>query len=313
MSEALDNLAQRFSLPPALVAALESVPVPKGLLATYGVSEQSVKTNPIAGLTVLAHAVSQSFAENGSIQQALSHALTGDPNAHQSPTTPVGGQIAHIMSSAALNATAGLSGFQPADPRRFAHVGEDFAKFMHTTAQMGGAVTEGHVSAFEKATKAVAPQSMNTGRTVSQPGVMTGAPKPKGPDPAEVEAFAGQMKGLGIDVDHFLQHFPLFSGLRYKMLSAHTGLEDFAPTMGMNQAEIVQHVRDQPHPTYTHITAGQYADAKDLANMHSITHRGQTAAASDIARFAATKANWQQVQSHYADTATPQVKAGLNA
>jgi len=297
-SQTILALAQRFSLPPSLVAALETVQPPRGLLASYGIDDKKTVDAPVV-LTVLGHALEQSIGQHGNLQDALSHVLAGDPNAHNSPTSSVSGQITGILGSAAVNAMQDLHSFQPAKPQNFAKVGQEFGKFLQSTADMGGAVSHDTVRLFQHRVASIAPPPEPAAPVRQMTGAMRNAPIPKGPAPSEVEAFASEMKGLGVDVDHFLQHFPLVSGLRYKMLSSHTGLRDYAHVNGLTPPEILEHVRSQPHPTYPHITVGQYTDAKDLADAHSIEYHRRTAAPKDIARFAGTKANWQQVKEHY--------------
>jgi len=292
------QIAQRVSLPPSLVAALENVQPPQGLLATYGF-ERGQEIDPASLLTVLGHSVAQALEQHGSIQDALSHVLAGDPNAHNSPTSPLAGHITAILSTASLNAAQDLATFQPSRAQTFARAGAELGKFMQSTADMGGSISQESVRAFQSHVARIAPPAKAATPVRQLTGAIRNAPIPKGPPPSEVEAFATQMKGLGIDIDHFLQHFPLVSGLRYKMLSAHTGLQDYAHVNGLTPPQIVEHVRSQPHPTYPHVTAGQYADAKDLADAHSIEYHRRTAAPKDIARFAATGANWQQVKEHY--------------
>lgn len=315
------QIASRFSLPPSLVAAMENVQAPPGLLASYGIDDKK-PADPTVVLTVLSHALEQSVSQHGDLQQALSHVLAGDPNAHNSPTSAVAGQITGILATAAVNATQDLQNFQPAKPQAFSRVGSEFGKFLQSTADMGGAVSHEAVKSFGEHVARIAPPPKPATPVGQAAGAVANAPIPKGPAPSEVEAFASQMKGLGVDVDHFLQHFPLVSGLRYKMLASHTGLQDYANVNGLTPPEILDHVRAQPHPTYPHITAGQYADAKDLANAHSIEYHGRTAAPADIARFASTKANWQQVRDHYqaragvgtqSQTPNLQVVGGTNA
>lgn len=300
------EIAQRFSLPPAIVAALGNQSPPQGLLQTYGLDEKTAAADPDATLTVMAHALAQAFAQQGSLQAALSQVLSGDPNAHTSQTSTTAGQVASVLGEAAVSALQGWSNFQPAQPEALNKVAQDFGKYLQATQSMGGIVSDDAVKAYNRTVASVAPQT--TSERHFQPAP---APLPPGPHPSDVEAFASQMKGMNIDVDHFMHHFPLVSALRYKMLAAPTGLRDYAPVTGLTKAQIVQHVHEQPHPVYPNLTVGQFSAAQAAATLHSRDFEDKDPAPADIARLAGANASWGDVAKFYQARATQKLENGV--
>lgn len=288
------EIAQRFSLPPAIVAALGNQAPPQGLLQTYGLDEKTAQHEPEVVLTVMAHALAQSFRQQGSLSAALSQVLSGDPQAHTSPTSSTAGQVASVMGEAAKNALQGWNGYQPAQPEALTKVAHDFGKYLQATQNMGGIVGDDAIKAYNRTVANVAPPPIPAAQTHQTP-----APIPPGPHPADVESFASQMKGMNIDVNHFMEHFPLVSSLRYKMMAAPTGLRDYAPVTGLTKAQIVQHIHEQPHPIYPNLTVGQFSNAQAAATLHSRDYEQRDPAPADIARLAGGGAGWNDIGKFY--------------
>lgn len=290
------QIASRFSLPAPLVAALENRTPNPGLLITYGLDEKQVRDDPTALITVMAHAVATSFAQHGSLESALSHVFAGDPNAHMSPTSPVGGLVISTLSDAASRLGQFTEQSRPANPQHFGKIGQDFGRFLTETRNLGGNVTDDHLNFWTAHMAPYVPRE----EPRAQRGGSLNAPMPQGPTPKHVEDFAGEMKSLGIDVDHFMQHFPQYSALRYKLLAVKTSLKDYAPVSTMQPHEMVQHVRSQPHPTYPHLTAGEYADMHDVATLHSLKHQGEpTPPPAAVSRLASARAKWSEVSDYF--------------
>lgn len=300
------ELAQKYSLPPPLILALEGQKPPPGLLASYGIDQKTADKDPAVLLMVMAHAVSQSFAQHGSLEGALSHVLSGDPHAHASPTSAVGGQVMGILATAATKVSHGWDNYVPAKTEVFGKVAEQFGSFLKETRDMGGVVTDDALKFWHQTVARVAPPTKTAPPMGGATGADHGAPVPKGPKSSDVEKFAGEMKGLGIDISHFMEHFPALSAFRYKMLSSPTKLSDYAPVNGLKREEILQHVRQQPHPTYPHITAGQYSDMNETATLHSITRQGRTPHPAEIASLVSAGAKWGEIKEHYSQPGKPQ-------
>lgn len=286
----ISQIAQRFSIPHPIVSALDGKTPSVGLLASYGLDEKQAKNNEPAVLTIMAHALSQAFQSHNDLPSALSQIFSGNPNAHNSPTSPVGGLVNSVLSDAAL-AQPDNRNFMPHNPGLFQQIASGFGDFLKNMKAMGGPVTNEQVNQWS-------PQKQKP-QAPHMPGQLREAPKPQGPEPGDVENFAGQMKGLGVDINHFMQNFPLFSALQFKMLQSKSSLEDFAATNGMDQNQIMEHVRNKPHPTYPQITGGQYADAHDMAMLHSVPNQGRTPHPAEVARLASSGAKWKEMGDFY--------------
>lgn len=288
----ITSLAQRFSLPPSLVKALDGQVLPEGVLHTYALDD---KSDPTAILTVAAHAVSQAIAGGTKdVQAALSQVFAGDPQAYQSATSPVSGTVTGILARAAVGANEGMDRYTPTNSSVFHNAAQGLTEFMKQMAEAGGAVGTSQIQAFSKSAQKFAPQQKQQTAQVHP-----NAPVPKGPPPDQVSDFAKQVKGLGIDIDHFLQHYPTYSKLRYKMLNKPTQLEHYAEVNGMTQAEMLEHVRSQPHPVYSHLNAGQFADAQGTTLLHSMQSLGQTPPDALVAHMATSGAKWNDVANFF--------------
>lgn len=295
------RIANRFSLPPPLVAALASKSPPEQVLANYGIDRKAAEENPEAALMVVAHAVAQSFNQTKTLESALSMVFAGSPTAYESPTSPAGGVVNGILGEAAVKLAHGWSDFKPTDPRAFAAMSHSMTPFLSETKDLGGVVSDEAMKFWHDSVARFAPPPVVTPHVGvhARTGVDPNAPTPKGASPRDVESFAGEMKSLGIDINHFLDHFEGYSSLRYRLLNSKTSLSQYAQVSGMSHPEMLEHVRAQPHPTYPHLTAGQFADAKDLATVHSVPSTGKTPPDALVAKFAGTKAGWKEVGDFY--------------
>lgn len=285
------SLAQRFSLPPSLVKALDGQVLPQSALQTYGLDE---KSDPTALLTVAAHAVSQAISMGEKdVQAALSQVFAGDPQAYKNSLSPESGIVTGILARAAVGANEGMDRYNPTNSTIFHSAATGLTEFMKQMAEAGGAVGASQIQAFSKAAQKFAPQQNQALQ------VHPNAPVPKGPPPEQVADFAKQVKGLGIDIDHFLQHYPTFSKLNYKMLNKPTQLEDYAEVNGMTRAEMLEHVRSQPHPVYSHLTAGQFSDTQGTALLHSMGTLGTPPPDALVAHMASSGAKWNDMSNFF--------------
>lgn len=143
------------------------------------------------------------------------------------------------------------------------------------------------------------------------------APKPQGPAPGEVQKFAELLQGAGIDPNDFAQNFPHMAAARRRLMQLNSDPGDYAQAVAdlqahglpVTQANLSNYVSNQPHPVYPDITVGAFAAAHSLATLHSIPAVGRTPYPAEVARLAASGANWSQTQGFYgaiADDQRPQ-------
>jgi len=285
-------LAQRFSLPPSLVKSLDGQVLPQSALQTYGLDE---KSDPAAVLTVAAHAVSQAISGGEEdVQAALSQVFAGDPNAYKSGTSPESGIVTGILARAAVGANEGMDRYSPTNSTIFHSAATGLTEFMKQMAEAGGAVGTSQIQAFSKSAQKFAPPEQK-----QAPQTHPNAPVPKGPPPEQVADFAKQIKGAGIDIDHFLQHYPTYSKLNYKMLNKPTQIEDYAEVNGMTRAEMLEHVRSQPHPVYSRLTAGQFSDTQGTALLHSMGTLGTPPPDALVAHMVSSGAKWNDMSNFF--------------
>lgn len=142
------RIAAQYSLPPALLSGVirasgssDTFGLSDATLLAYRLSPAEIKADPLTALAVSARVLAQSFAQLGTWEAALSQFLTGDPQAYQSPTSAVGGQVESILGAAAIDPMFGLQGFQPADPRAFSAMASSLGAQMSHLTSSGGAVT----------------------------------------------------------------------------------------------------------------------------------------------------------------------------
>ena len=125
--------------------------MPTATLGAYSLSTTDVQGNPLLALTVAARTIAQAFTQTGSWEQALSTYLTGDPNAANSPTSSVGGQVADILGNAAVNPSFGMGGYTPQSPTAFQSSAQGFTTYLTGQIAQGGVVTQQSVSGWHQA------------------------------------------------------------------------------------------------------------------------------------------------------------------
>lgn len=128
----------------AQIAAQANVP-PSILFGLTQLSGYGDKVDNSTQLQQVAQQLTDAFAKDGSWEAALSEVISGDPNAAQSPTSPVGGQVAQVMGIAAARPSWGITGvWQPASQAAFKQRALAFGKSIQTLSQLGGVVTPDH-------------------------------------------------------------------------------------------------------------------------------------------------------------------------
>jgi hypothetical protein len=149
------QVAAQYDIPPAILLGIvkqeggtATYSLPTATVGAYGLNSSQMKNDPLLALTVVAQTLSQSFAQTGSWEDALSQYLTGDPTAWQSQTSSVGGQVMGILGQAATNPTFGLSGYQPANPVTFNTGAAAFTQHLNGLVGMGGVVSQQTVDGF---------------------------------------------------------------------------------------------------------------------------------------------------------------------
>jgi hypothetical protein len=152
------SIASEYSIPPAILMGVvksqgysPTFSMPTATLGAYSLSTTDVQGNPLLALTVAARTIAQAFAQTGSWEQALSTYLTGDPNAANSPTSSVGGQVADILGNAAVNPSFGMGGYTPQSPTAFQSSAQGFTTYLTGQIAQGGVVTQQSVSGWHQA------------------------------------------------------------------------------------------------------------------------------------------------------------------
>lgn len=141
------------------------------------------------------------------------------------------------------------------------------------------------------------------------PGKPT-SPQSQHPDPKAVGEFAAQLQAHNIDPQEFSQHFEIFAAQRRKLLqSLRTDVTDYADMQytvqvagsGVNPKNIIDYLRAQPHPTYSHLSVGAVQDAWNRAALPAMHHTQQFPTESEAAMQ--TTMNWREVNDFYANVA----------
>ena len=152
------SIASEYSIPPAILMGVvksqgysPTFSMPTATLGAYSLSTTDVQGNPLLALTVAARTIAQAFTQTGSWEQALSTYLTGDPNAANSPTSSVGGQVADILGNAAVNPSFGMGGYTPQSPTAFQSSAQGFTTYLTGQIAQGGVVTQQSVSGWHQA------------------------------------------------------------------------------------------------------------------------------------------------------------------
>lgn len=181
------QVAAQYSIPPAILMGIvkseggsATYSLPTATVGAYGLNANQMKTDPLMALTVVARTLEQSFEQTGSWESALSVYLTGDPNAWQSQTSSVGGQVMGILGQASTNPTLGLTGLQPANVATFNQGATAFESHLSGLVSMGGVVSQHTVDAFRGQAAAIGIQkfqpSVNLGQVADD--VLTAAKIP---------------------------------------------------------------------------------------------------------------------------------------
>ena len=169
------QVAATYSIPPAVLmgvvrqeGATPTYSLPQATLGAYKLSSAQMQSDPLMALSVVARTLAQSFAQTGSWESALSVYLTGDPNAWQSPTSSVGGQVMGILGQAATNPSFGMNGYQPADMQTFQQGAGAFTQHLTSLVGMGGVVSQGTVDQYRGQAAAINSQQFHQSADLSQ-------------------------------------------------------------------------------------------------------------------------------------------------
>lgn len=158
-NEEIAQVAGQYSLPPAVLGGLlaqeggnPGMGLPAATLSAYNLSPAELASDPLLALSIAARTLSQSFATTGSWESALSLSLTGNPEAWQSPTSSVGGQVMGILGQAAITPSFGMSGYTPIDPGAFSRGASAFAQHLEGLVGMGGITSPQAVQSYRQST-----------------------------------------------------------------------------------------------------------------------------------------------------------------
>lgn len=169
------QVASTYSVPPAILMGIvkqeggsSTYSLPTATVGAYGQSAAQMRSNPLMALDIVARTLAQSFAQTGSWESALSVYLTGDPNAWESQTSSVGGQVLGILGQASTNPTFGMSGMQPADVATFNQGTNAFEQHLQGLVGMGGVVSQHTVDGFRGAAAQIGTQQFKGSANMSQ-------------------------------------------------------------------------------------------------------------------------------------------------
>jgi len=288
-------LASQFSFPPSLMFAVHTM--------AHDKSDQA--------MAVVARSLNQAFQQTRSWEGALSTVITGDPHAHNNPSLPSAGKVNAILGIAASRPGWGMSNWQPVDPQRYAFHVKAMERTSKSLAQLGGVVTPEHVQAWSTAITRLKNRDphQSVGIQEHQPLPRLAA-APSGVNRAkEVGEFGNQLKAMGATPEHFKQLFPHVASVRRRLLGqTRVSVDDFAAHVGQTPDLVLQSVRAMPHPKSPDVTAGDFHDAWQTAQLHSIHHVGRMPYVSEISKFTAAKMSHRDMDNYYQRMA--QKKAG---
>lgn len=169
------QVAATYSIPPAILLGVvkseggsATYSLPTATVGAYGQSAAQMQSDPTMALDIVARTLAQSFAQTGSWESALSVYLTGDPNAWQSQTSSVGGQVLGILGQASTNPTFGLNGFQPANVSEFNQTSNAFTQHLSGLVGMGGVVSQHTVDQFRGQAAQIGSQKFQGSANMSQ-------------------------------------------------------------------------------------------------------------------------------------------------
>jgi hypothetical protein len=204
------SIAAEYSLPPALLLGIvhqEGASAGFGLtdatLGAYNLSITQLQSDPLMALTVAARTLAQTFQQTGSWDSALSVYLTGNADAWQSPTSPIGGKVTAILGSAALNPSFGLSrSFTPSDAKLFSSGSTSFAKQLEQMSTSGG-ITQQTVTSYQQAAAQISTQPFVASANMQQVAadILTAAKLPV--TDANVAVIDTMAKGEGMPLGDF--------------------------------------------------------------------------------------------------------------
>lgn len=169
------QIASQYSIPPAILMGIvkseggsSSYSLPTATVGAYGQSAAQMQADPLLALSIVARTLSQSFAQTGSWESALSVYLTGDPNSWESPTSSVGGQVLGILGQASTNPTFGLNGYQPASAPTFQQGVSAFEQHLTGLVGMGGVVSQHTVDSFRSQAAQIGSQQFQQSANMGQ-------------------------------------------------------------------------------------------------------------------------------------------------
>jgi hypothetical protein len=169
------QVAASYSIPPAVLLGIvkqeggtSTYSLPAATVGAYGLNAAQMRSDPLLALSVVARTLAQSFAQTGSWESALSVYLTGDPNAWESQTSSIGGQVMGILGQASTNPTFGLSGYQPSDVSTFQHGTAAFTQHLQSLVGMGGVVSQHTVDGFRGQAAQIGSQQFQQSANMSQ-------------------------------------------------------------------------------------------------------------------------------------------------
>lgn len=149
------SIAAQFNIPPAVLMGVvkqegvsPTYSLPSATMGAYNLSPSTMRNDPLLALTVVAQTLATSFAQTGSWESALSQYLTGNPQAWQSPTSSVGGQVMGILGQASTDPTFGMSGYTPTDVTVFNSTSAGFEQHLQSLVDMGGVVSQQTVQRY---------------------------------------------------------------------------------------------------------------------------------------------------------------------
>lgn len=292
---ALLALATQYSIPPSMMFAVHTMATDK--------SEAAMQT--------VAKMLDQKFQQHRNWEAAVSEVVTGDAGIHQNPTNPSAGKVNAILGIAASRPDYGMQGWKPVDVQRFAGAAKAMEKTARGLARLGGVVTPAHVDAWGKAITTVKHPPAVTAPQDAPPEQPSPPPaQPNAAHAREVGEFASQLKAMGATPEHFKQLFPIVATSHRALLGKQrVEVSDFAPHVGQTPDLVHQSVRAMPsHKSPAH-TAGEFQDAWNVSQLHSVHHVGRMPFISEITNFLSGNLKHTDIDSYYKRMAAK--KAGM--
>lgn len=251
--------------------------------------------------------LAEAIQTHGTIEAALSKIKSGDPDAYRHANNSAAGFVNGILGLAGSRADYGMDGFKPADPKTFTEHANDIHEVFDSLSSLGGVVDP------EVVQRLAVHLQQHTVTSTPQPKPQQqlqkrDLPIPSGPKPQDVAGFVNKAKSLGIDPQHFAENFGPAATMSRKLMGKSLTLEDYAPMAQMNQQQIQEHIRSQPHPYFPEISTGAYHDAYGAATLHS-WKLGRFPQPAEAKSFAELGVNPKEIGAYYQEMA--QAKKGL--